>query len=529
MSGTVRRGTRIEIRRGAGRRVILLTALGYAALFVPLFLASSSLAYLPAGLRLASLWLLPRRTWWTLAVTEWFTLLALHLYRDSIHEPAALVLATLGPWCLYALTVRLLAVTPTPAPTPRTIYRYLLCGLVASLANGLLQGSVHWLDRVGTGADVPPLAADFVLGDFLGVMLVAPVLRLLHVQTTGARVPWPSLLANGMVFMPVAVMAFFSLPSFRSAMVYPLLFSAVPLLFVAFRHGWRASTVAMVLLGCTAYFLRDSLWLRWTHGQAQLLLAVIAFGGLALGVATDALRTQGRALQQGIELLSVRTRALADATNRVVSQQEDERRRIGSDLHDQLGQDMTAIATRLRLVERITTDAVTRGHLRSVLALVNDAHEHLRDVILSLHPLVVDRFGLARALEAGPLLDLARDHDIDYRCAVEGPVELLPRDVGTSLYRICQEVTTNAVRHGCGGVLHLRLSLLPREDGHHLELAILDEAGAFEMPTGNLGSGLQNIQDRADAMGADYTFNPSSGHPRHVLRLQVPGIAGGAR
>lgn len=492
---------------------------------MPLFLASSALAYLPAGLRLAALWLLPRRTWWTLAAAEWVTLLALHLYRDTLHVPAALLVATLGPWCVYALSVRLVAVAPTPAPTPRTMYRFLVCGLLASMANGLLQGVVHWLNGVGAGRDIPVLTYDFVLGDFVGVMLVAPILRLLHVQTTGARVPWPSLLANGMVFLPVAVVGLFSLPPLRPTMIYPLLFAAVPVLIVAFQHGWRASIVATTLLACTAYLAHDTLLVRWTHGQAQLLLGVISFGGLALGVASDALRTQGRALQRGIDLLSVRTRALADATNRVVCQQEDERRRIGSDLHDQLGQDMTAIATRLRLVERITTDPVTRGHLRSVLSLVGDAHDHLRDVIQSLHPLVVDRFGLARALESGPLCDLARDHDIDYQCAVEGPVELLPREIGTSLYRICQEVTTNAARHGCGGMLHLRLSLRPRNGGHDLELAILDEAGAFEMPTGNLGSGLQNIQDRADAMGADYTFNPDSGHPRHVLRLHVNGIA----
>ena len=58
--------------------------------------------------------------------------------------------------------------------------------------------------------------------------------------------------------------------------------------------------------------------------------------------------------------------ALRDAANRLASQQEQERRRLGAELHDQLGQDMTAIATRLRLAERRTQDPQLRDDLRAI-------------------------------------------------------------------------------------------------------------------------------------------------------------------
>jgi two-component system sensor histidine kinase UhpB len=256
-------------------------------------------------------------------------------------------------------------------------------------------------------------------------------------------------------------------------------------------------------------------------------MAAAGFATLSLGISADALRTQGRALKSSIDMLSLRTRALADTANRLVSQQEEERRRIGAELHDQLGQDMTAIATRLRLLARGTDSPDVHEGLRSIDALVASAHDHLRTTIQSLHPLVLDRFGLARALTDGPMAALAREHDIEYACDIDGDVDALPHDVATAIYRICQEATTNASRHGCGGRLHIALTAVDHDVASDVTLRIEDDAGAFDIPDDHAGLGLQNIQDRADAIGAEYTFDPRSGHPRHLLEVRVmPGEPG---
>ena len=86
-------------------------------------------------------------------------------------------------------------------------------------------------------------------------------------------------------------------------------------------------------------------------GQLQLLVAVAGCAALLLGVAARP-RSTARALSATVQALSMRSTQLAEAANRMASLQEQERRRIGAELHDQLGQDMTAIATRLRVVER---------------------------------------------------------------------------------------------------------------------------------------------------------------------------------
>src|SRR4249919_790936 len=265
-----------------------------------------------------------------------------------------------------------------------------------------------------------------------------------------------------------------------------------PLFWLSFQYGWRACSVALALVSTAIHLLGvGMLGSSWPLPQLQLLIAACGFAGLSLGVSGDALRTQGKALKNTVDMLSSRTRALSDTANRLVSQQEEERRRIGAELHDQLGQDMTAIATRLRLVERAPDPEAMREGLRSIGDLVSDAHEHLRGVIQALHPLVLHRFGLSRALAEGPMHELARDQGIAYQCTIEGDANRLPPEVATAIYRICQEATTNCVRHGCGGRIAIHLQVWKHDASSDVQLRIEDDGGSFEVDSDNVGLGLQ--------------------------------------
>lgn len=132
---------------------------------------------------------------------------------------------------------------------------------------------------------------------------------------------------------------------------------------------------------------------------------------------------------------------------------------------------------------------------------------------------MLDRFGLARALAEGPFAELLRDHKIAYDCSIEGQVDSLPDNIASAIYRICQEATTNCVRHGCGGYVHIRLSLVPGATHRELDLRIEDHAGELHVDPRQPGRGLLNIRDRAQAIGANYRFNAASGKPRHHLQL----------
>jgi two-component system sensor histidine kinase UhpB len=202
--------------------------------------------------------------------------------------------------------------------------------------------------------------------------------------------------------------------------------------------------------------------------------------------------------------------------------QEQERRRIGVELHDQIGQDMTAIATRLRIVELTASNPAVLEGLASISSLVTSAHGHLREVINELHPAVLDRFGLTRAIAEGPFAELLRDRGVLYTSRVQGRVDRLPDNIASALYRICQEAATNGARHGCGGRMHIRLTLIPTAVAAELTLEIEDQFGPIAVDPDRPGRGLLNIRDRANALGASYHFEPASGTPRHRVQMWIP-------
>lgn len=516
---TADRGTRIETRRVSKRPVRWLLPLGYAAAYIGLYHLSSVYWFLPAGLRLAALWMSPRRDWWLLALGDMAAILAVTGMRGTFTVPAMQLAAAVVPWSVYAVLVALAWRPPGRQPTPESMVRFLVCGLAASVGSAAALTTINGIDDGGLAR---PIAAyfNFALGDFIGVLMIAPLVRIL-------LGPWRApgmgrdLFANGLVLAPAAcALALHVLPVERVEFD-PVVLSSFVLFWIAYRFGWRAGAVALILLSTGVNVVEDDVFRIWQPVQLQLFMAAVGFATLTLGVSADSLRTQDRALRASIDMLSTRTRALAEAANRIVSQQEDERRRIGAELHDELGQDMTAIATRLKLVKRAGDVEQVRAGLESLEQLVASAHEHLRDTIQSLHPLVLDKFGLGRALAEGPMSELAREHGIDYRCTIEGDVDALPDAVASALYRICQEVVTNCVRHGCGGWVHLALRVEAHDHAHDVTLRIEDAAGAFEIPAGSRGLGLQNIRDRADAIGADYVFDVASGEPRHLLEVRV--------
>lgn len=514
-----RQGGAIETRLRPFRREANVWLAVYPVAWAALFLVSSSYWFLPAGLRLAVLSFLPRRVWWVMALEEWLLLALFALVSGTHASPVAFALATLAPWCVYAGADLLYMRPIAREPTPQAMGRLWLTGVTVSLSSAMVLTAADSLN-----GRPPDQLSDrvflYAVGDFIGIVVMAPLLMLVRESLFENRRELWAAFAKGQVVLPSLLLVVLTLSPLPQGIRYPVLLSTLVLYVLAFHRGWRSTVLALALLS-TAVYLLTPLMGGFRPTQLQMLTAVSGSAALLLGTATDVLRLQGTALGSTVHLLSMHTHALRQAANRLSSRQEDELRRLGNELHDQLGQDMTAIATQLRLVERQATDPRLQRELQGIGQLVTGAHNHLRELIAMVHPLTLDRFGLVRALSAGPLAEMALKQGIDYRCIADDGANRLPRLVAVAIYRICQEATTNAVKHGCGGRLHVIIAMSAGEGGDVLDLRIEDDAGRLEIPAHRMGFGLQTIQDRAQALGAMYRFNTRSGMPRHWLHMTV--------
>ena len=225
----------------------------------------------------------------------------------------------------------------------------------------------------------------------------------------------------------------------------------------------------------------------WVHDQASIFE-----GGEA----------EGPRLWQGVffdvtdRKRSERERQLLLA--RLVQAQEEERRRIAADIHDDPVQKMTAVGLRLEAVRKRVADPETRERLGTLDETVRLAIQHLRHLLFELRPPALDKEGLAAAL--GQYLDEVRPEAEFDTSLVNRLVEEPPIEVRTLAYRIAQEAITNARKHSAAH--RLELTLEPRSGGVYVRVeddgkGLPGEVG--EDARGHLG--MLTMRERAELAG----------------------------
>jgi two-component system, NarL family, sensor histidine kinase UhpB len=200
---------------------------------------------------------------------------------------------------------------------------------------------------------------------------------------------------------------------------------------------------------------------------------------------------------------------------RVLSAQEAERRRIAQELHDQIGQNLTAVLLDVqRLAEQLSGGAADT--LEDMEELVREVMDEVRRISYELRPSVLDDLGLAVAIES--LCDgIARRSGIAVSHSIDDPPGL-DADAELVVYRITQEALTNAVRHsGCGSI-----AVTLRSTGDAVVLSVHDDgvgvAGAKP------GGGVRGMRERAVTIHGTLDV-VSSPHGGADVALRVPTAA----
>jgi len=198
-----------------------------------------------------------------------------------------------------------------------------------------------------------------------------------------------------------------------------------------------------------------------------------------------------------------------------------EQQRIGSDLHDGLGQELTGIALMLRRVAAQLTKEKSSARLdvEDVIGLVNHAIENTRSLARGLSPVSTQSGGLAAALNA--LAARASERygvRVEFRNNVGVPLEL-NEAYATHLYRIAQEALTNVVRHSLATEVAIGLEIV----GDELHLRIEDNGRGFthQATDGAAGLGLKMMRYRAQMLGGDLVLETSA-HGGASVRCSCP-------
>lgn len=211
--------------------------------------------------------------------------------------------------------------------------------------------------------------------------------------------------------------------------------------------------------------------------------------------------------------------ALCKLARKQESVRENERRRIGRDIHDDLGQNLLALKIDLSLLHVSTTGAhpLITQKVDGMIGNLDTTIRSLRAIINDLRPLALES-GLRHALE-WQLSEFTRLHGIRHEFKAEPCVfDAVPdRERDAMVFRIMQESLSNIARHAHASEIAVEL----RRCGDLLTLEVRDNGVGMPPEIARKGSGLLGIRDRISAIGGQFSLDSSPGKGT-VLSMSIP-------
>lgn len=325
--------------------------------------------------------------------------------------------------------------------------------------------------------------------DALGIVLILALAASVYVHSTVSLVAaYPSIGAAALSFLLWIAAVFFAWSPQRLLVICALV--------------WGGFTITAANLSASGVI------------DTRVALAVVI---LALG-ATIAMAS-ARVLAHFRASIARREAELRALSSRMMQVQEEERRRLSRELHDGLGQSLTAVSTYLWLIERQLPSQLRpiRDHMAEARRLVTKTLGEMRELSQLLCPPVLTLYGLVPSLDAH-VKAFAERHQIDAHFTVDGVSARLPAEMETAIYRITQEALTNVVRHA--RARNVCVSLRAERDAIRLEVQD-DGVGiaAHRTPDQQPGTGIIGMTERVRALAGTLRID---GHGGTRLQVSLP-------
>ena len=243
---------------------------------------------------------------------------------------------------------------------------------------------------------------------------------------------------------------------------------------------------------------------------------------LGMGVAVVAvvrLRVLERRSEMERAVAQDAERQMRKLSQQLVATQEEERKKLSRELHDHVGQMLTALRMELGRIERsrASNDATVAEAVTAGRQLVDDVVRTVRDLALGLRPSMLDDFGLQAALE-WHVRDFTRRYGLQVDLTMDGDFDGLPDQHRTCVYRAVQEALTNCVKHSSCRCIQVKV--LGQSD--NLVLSVADDGvGVDRSHRGGLG--LRGIEERVRELHGETGIRSKLGEGTVVsVRLPIP-------
>ena len=239
----------------------------------------------------------------------------------------------------------------------------------------------------------------------------------------------------------------------------------------------------------------------------RLLLAGSAVVALVLGAVAWRLAQAATVRVEHERRLAASERGLRKLSARLVEAQEEERRRISRDLHDELGQQATTIAILQKRALRSEDPARRRDLIDQAIAATDALLAGVHRIATSLRTTLLDDLGLSAALRAA-CADVGERSGLAIRSELDFDDHELPPDLAQAVYRLVQEGLTNAQKHARAAELAVGV----RREGQRLLVEVRDDGVGFDPRLPHEDRlGLLGMRERVELLGGEFRCESSPG------------------
>jgi signal transduction histidine kinase len=224
------------------------------------------------------------------------------------------------------------------------------------------------------------------------------------------------------------------------------------------------------------------------------------------------------------------SRRLETLSRQLLEVQEQERRHLARELHDEIGQVLTLIKMKVNAAAR-QAEGSARAGLDDALGVVESAIQQVRNLSLDLRPSMLDDFGLEAALEWYVNRQAA---DTTFTVQLDSNLgeDRLPAEIETACFRVVQEALTNAARHA--KARHVAVTIC--RTGKDLQLSVRDDGIGFDVGAARQRAsrgrsvGLLGMQERVELLGGQIHIQSAPGRGTEIqVHFAIPAAASAGR
>jgi signal transduction histidine kinase len=211
---------------------------------------------------------------------------------------------------------------------------------------------------------------------------------------------------------------------------------------------------------------------------------------------------QRKMIKNQVELRALNDQRQGDLMNAVFETQESERKRLAEDLHDSVGQVLSAIKLNLHRLNKNCVSESTQPLLADTRKLTDECIQEIRNIIHNVLPPVLTDYGFLVAVEA-------LSHKVEQTTRIKVKFnknitdQRFPHEIELTLYRMVQELFGNAIKHSDATIISLTIS----QEDNFMKIDFKDNGIGFKLKEVKQGFGIKNLESRAQLINGEISIN----------------------